>query len=66
MRVYTRDVDYINGAIRLYTYIYCACTSHQLSCFRSIDWSVLLAVLAVMAVRGGSVIEGSGSTSNIQ
>jgi hypothetical protein len=65
LRIYTRDVAYINRGIRLYTLrTYGACTSRQLR-FRSIDWSVPLRGLAVMAVLGGLVIEDSDTTSNI-
>jgi hypothetical protein len=56
--IYTSDVTYINRGILHYTLrTYGARTSRKLPCFRSIDWSVLLRVLAVMAVRVGSVIE---------
>jgi hypothetical protein len=57
--IFTRDVAYINRGTRLYTSrTYGACTSRQLR-FRSIDLSLPLRGLAVMAVESGLVIEGS-------
>jgi hypothetical protein len=62
VRIYSIDIAYINRGIRLYTLrLYVVCTSRQHR-FRSIDWSVPLRGLAVMAVRVGLVIKDSDTT----